>query len=87
MDRPLASAPTKNAASAKRVTLRAENHLSKRPEKGKTMPMASMYPTTSHCTADSSTPKAPESWGKATLSAVSLYMPVNPPRYRPIMAR
>lgn len=32
-------------------------------------------------------PKAPESCGSAMLSAVSLYIPTNPPKYRPIIAR
>ena len=80
LDIPLTVAPTTNAPSAMSVSLRAGTHFTSKLENGSTMPMASMYPTTSHCAMASSTPNAADRLGNAMFSAVSLYIPVKPPR-------
>lgn len=85
--KPLIKAPIRNEQRANRVIWRAVNHFIRRLAKGRTKPITSMYATTSYCTMFSSTPKASESWGRAMLSAVSLYMPVKPPKYRHIILR
>ena len=85
--KPLITAPTMKAHSANNVMERAENHLLSKLEKGMIRPMTSIYPTTSHCVKEMSTPSCAEIDGSAMFSAVSEYMPVKPPRYNPIIAK
>ncbi len=85
--KPLTSEPTKNAPRANKVSLRTLNHFISRLASGKTTPMTSIYPMTTHCMTATSTPNASVSCGRAMFRLVSLNMPVKPPRYRPIMVK